>query len=199
MHVQHAEHRTITINHCTSPVRVQPHCRMWRHLVQHATSCPEHIVVHDCGRRKRLRQPGEPLLRRGRRGRSHRQYGSREAQHRARPTRPLSPPPPPHSQPRAPHSQPRALRHTYCAVQHHVPIDPYAERMPRADCSSNTIRDSISRVAPSLRGPRFAPALRHARRPCALTRGRPAVPRQPGTGRSRRTARRAALAPAVLR
>ena len=24
-------------------------------------------------------------------------------------------------------------------------IDPYAERMPRADCSSNTIRDSISR------------------------------------------------------
>ena len=31
--------------------------------------------------------------------------------------------------------------------------------MPRADCSSNTIRDSISRVAPSLRGPRFAPAL----------------------------------------
>ena len=56
----------------------------------------------------------------------------------------------------------------YCTVQHHVPIDPYAERMPRADCSSNTIRDSISRVAPSLRGPRFAPALRHARRPCAL-------------------------------
>ena len=87
----------------------------------------------------------------------------------------------------------------YCTVQPHVPIDPYAERMPRADCSSNTIRDSISRVAPSLRGPRFAPALRHARRPCALTRGRPAVPRQPGTGRSRRTARRAALAPAVLR
>ena len=54
----------------------------------------------------------------------------------------------------------------YCTVQHHVPIDPYAERMPRADCSSNTIRDSISRVAPSLRGPRSAPALRHARRPC---------------------------------
>ena len=40
--------------------------------------------------------------------------------------------------------------------------------MPRADCSSNTIHDSISRVSPSLRGPRFAPALRHARRPCAL-------------------------------
>ena len=39
----------------------------------------------------------------------------------------------------------------YCTVQHHVPIDPYAERIPRADCSSNTIRDSISRVAPSLR------------------------------------------------
>ena len=37
----------------------------------------------------------------------------------------------------------------YCTVQHHVLIDPYAERMPRADCSSNTIRDSISRVAPS--------------------------------------------------
>ena len=68
----------------------------------------------------------------------------------------------------------------YCTVQHHVPIDPYAERMPRADCSSDTIRDSISRVAPSLRGPRFAPALRHARRPCALTRGRPAVPRHTG-------------------
>ena len=32
----------------------------------------------------------------------------------------------------------------YCTVQHHVPIDPYAERMPRADCSSNTIRDSIT-------------------------------------------------------
>ena len=102
MHVQHAEHRTITINHCTSPVRVQPHCRMWRHLVQHATSCPEHIVVHDCGRRKRLRQPGEPLLRRGRRGRSHRQYGSREAQHRARPTRPLYE--------RAPHVPPYARK-----------------------------------------------------------------------------------------
>ena len=87
----------------------------------------------------------------------------------------------------------------YCTVQQHVPIDPYAERMPRANCSSNTIRDSISRVAPSLRGPRFAPALRHARRPCALTRGRPAVRRRPGTGRSRRTVRRAALAPAVLR
>ena len=41
--------------------------------------------------------------------------------------------------------------------------------MPRADCSSNTIRDSISRVAPSLRGPRFAPALRHARRPRTLS------------------------------
>jgi hypothetical protein len=68
-----------------------------------------------------------------------------------------------------------------------------------AACSSNTIRDSISRVAPSQRGPRSAPALRHARRPCALTRGRPTVPRRPGTGRSRRTARRAALAPAVLR
>jgi hypothetical protein len=68
-----------------------------------------------------------------------------------------------------------------------------------AACSSNTIRDSISRVAPSQRGPRSAPALRHARRPCALTRGRPTVPRRPGTGRSRRTARRAALALAVLR
>ena len=45
----------------------------------------------------------------------------------------------------------------YCTVQHHVPIDPYAERMPRADCSSNTIRDSRSRVAPSLM--RIAPQL----------------------------------------
>ena len=36
--------------------------------------------------------------------------------------------------------------------------------MPRADCSSNTIRDSISRVAPSLRGPR-------ASRPPCGTRG----------------------------
>ena len=50
-----------------------------------------------------------------------------------------------------PHSQPRESPTThYCTVQHHVPKDPYAERMPRADCSSNTIRDSISRVAPSL-------------------------------------------------
>ena len=31
-----------------------------------------------------------------------------------------------------------------------------------AACSSNTIRDSISRVAPSLRGPRSAPAARAA-------------------------------------
>ena len=46
----------------------------------------------------------------------------------------------------------------YCTVQHHVPIAPYAERMPRANCSSNTIRDSISRVAPSLRGPPSARA-----------------------------------------
>ena len=26
----------------------------------------------------------------------------------------------------------------YCTVQHHVPIDPYAERMPREDCSATT-------------------------------------------------------------
>ena len=52
----------------------------------------------------------------------------------------------------------------YCTVQHHVPIDPYAERMPRADCSSNTIRDSISRVAPRLCGAR-------ASRPPCGTRG----------------------------
>jgi hypothetical protein len=26
----------------------------------------------------------------------------------------------------------------YCTVQHHVPIDPYAERMPRADSIANT-------------------------------------------------------------
>ena len=32
--------------------------------------------------------------------------------------------------------------HYYCTVQHHVPIDPYAERMPRADCSSNTSRNT---------------------------------------------------------
>ena len=35
-------------------VRVQLHCRMWRHLVQCATSRPEDIIVHDCRRRKRL-------------------------------------------------------------------------------------------------------------------------------------------------
>jgi hypothetical protein len=46
----------------------------------------------------------------------------------------------------------------YCTVQHHVPIDPYAERMPRAD---NTIRDSISRVAPCLRGPGLPLVRRH--------------------------------------
>ena len=40
--------------------------------------------------------------------------------------------------------------------------------MPRADCSSNTIRDSISRVAPSLRGPRFAPALALAARAASV-------------------------------
>jgi hypothetical protein len=40
--------------------------------------------------------------------------------------------------------------------------------------------------------PRSAPASRHARRPCALTRSLPTVPRRPGTGRSRRKARRAA-------
>ena len=94
-----------------------------------------------------------------------------------------------------PHSQPRALRHTTVVVIH-IPcvlycptscpyIDPYAERMPRADCSSNTIRDSISRVAPALRGPRFAPALRHARRPCALTRGRPTKLSRAGSTRAR--------------
>ena len=42
-------------------------------------------------------------------------------------------------------------------------------------------------------------ALRHARRPRALTRGRPGAPGRPGTGRSRRTARREALSPAALR
>ena len=36
-----------------------------------------------------------------------------------------------------------------------------------AACSSNTIRDSIGRVAPSQRGPRSAPALRQPR-PCAF-------------------------------
>ena len=83
MPVQHAEHRTITTNNCTSPVRVQQHCRMWRHLVQCATSCPEHIIVHDCRRRKRLGQPGEPLFGRRRPDRGRRQHRSREAQHRA--------------------------------------------------------------------------------------------------------------------
>ena len=82
MPVQHAEHRSIPTINCTSPVRVQQHCRMWRHLVQCATSCPEHIIVHDCRRRKRLGQPGEPLLGRGRPDRGRRQHGSREAQHR---------------------------------------------------------------------------------------------------------------------
>ena len=103
MPVQHAEHRTITTNNCTSPVRVQQHCRTWRHLVRHATSCPEHIVVDDCRRRKRLGQPGEPGS-----------VGSR------------SPPPGSEEEERnairygrnaiasvlTPHSQPRALRHT---------------------------------------------------------------------------------------
>ena len=42
-------------------------------------------------------------------------------------------------------------------------------------------------------------ALRHARRPRALTRGRPGAPGRPGTGRSRRTARRKALSPASPR
>ena len=54
-------------------------------------------------------------------------------------------------------------------------------------------------VAPSMGPALRVRALRHARRPRALTRGRPAVPRQPGTGRSRRTARREALSPAALR
>ena len=58
-------------------------CWIGRNLVQCATSCPEDIIVHDRRRRKRLRQPGEPLLRRGRRNRSYRQHGSREAQHPA--------------------------------------------------------------------------------------------------------------------
>ena len=61
MPVQHAEHRSIPTVNCTSPVRVQQHCRMWRHLVQCATSCPEHIIVHDCRRRKRLAKPGVPF------------------------------------------------------------------------------------------------------------------------------------------
>ena len=30
------------------------HCRMWRHLGQHATSCLEDIIVHSCRRRERL-------------------------------------------------------------------------------------------------------------------------------------------------
>ena len=83
MPLQHAEHRSIPTINCISPVRVQQHCRMWRHLVQCATSCPEHIIVHDCRRRKRLGQPGEPLFGRRRPDRGRRQHRSREAQHRA--------------------------------------------------------------------------------------------------------------------
>jgi len=61
-----------------------------------------------------------------------------------------------------PHSQPRALRRT--TVLSNITITcPYRSVCGTdAACSSNTIRDSISRVAPSLRGPRYAPALRHA-------------------------------------
>jgi len=74
---------------------------------------------------------------------------------------------------------PRALYDTllYCPTS--CPYRPVCGT--DAACSSNTIRDSISRVAPSLRGPRSAPTLRHARRPRAsyvllrarLKRGRP--------------------------
>ena len=82
----------------------------------------------------------------------------------------------------------------------YVPLsrDPYAENGYAARAGSNTTRDSISRVAPST-GPalRVRLAARAASVP-ALTRGRPAVPRRPGTGRSRHTARRAALAPDEL-
>jgi hypothetical protein len=68
--------------------------------------------------------------------------------------------------------------------------------MPRAVLTRSVTQSSRSSV--------YGPALRaclaaRAACPCALTRGRPAVPRRPGTGRSRRTARRAALAPAVPR
>ena len=49
-----------------------------RHILSRGHHC-----FHDRRRRKRLRQPGEPLLRRGRRDRSYRQHGSREAQHPA--------------------------------------------------------------------------------------------------------------------
>ena len=68
-----------------------------------------------------------------------------------------------------------------------------------ARAGSNTIRDSISRVAPST-GPalRVRLAARAASVRARLRAAAPAVPRRPGTGRSRRTARRAALAPDEL-
>jgi hypothetical protein len=88
--------------------------------------------------------------------------------------------------------------HIYMYMSLYLEIRIYAENGYAARAGSNTTRDSISRVAPST-GPalRVRLAARAASVP-ALTRGRPAVPRRPGTGRSRHTARRAALAPDEL-
>jgi hypothetical protein len=62
-------------------------------------------------------------------------------------------------------------------VRHHGPIDLSAELMPPSSSQSRSVRTVCRSIR--LRGPRSASALRHARRPCALTRGRPG----PGTGR----------------
>ena len=77
---------------------------------------------------------------------------------------------------------------THTTDQHHVPIDPRAAELMPIHAARLALTRSVTQEAvdPSIWGPRSASALRHARRPRALTRGRPGVPGRPGTGRSRR-------------
>ena len=66
-----------------------------------------------------------------------------------------------------------------------IATNPSVEPMPLS--STRSMRMSVCGVRAPPHGPRTVP--------CALTRGRPGAPRRPGTGRSRRTARRAAHLP----
>ena len=132
-------------------------------MLSNAPSCPEHIIVHDCRRRKRLGQPGEPLLGRGRPDRGRRQHGSREPQHRARCALTLSPQSAVAARrrqrtslaasgprPRRPTSRPAAL-HDGGAPADPRPEAPSAARLVRAAAravSSQPARSSGSRAAP---------------------------------------------------
>ena len=89
----------------------------------------------------------------------------------------------------------------YCTVQHHVPIDPYAERMPRADYHPHSQPRALPPQSRARHAPRWC---ERPHRPSAVAARRCVVKKQggvsnriPATATSRGTARATCAAPAT--